>query len=276
MEEGADSGGHARVSVAVMAHPSRRAWAVDLAEHLDCEVVWDRYNNVWDTARRAWLSHHPNATHHLVVQDDAVLCRNLRAALPEIVKWRPNSLISLIAIKSKLSQADRSRHDRAVESGERWFSAKAGLPGCALMLPVPDIAPMVMWGDVLKSPHDDVKISAFYRSQGKPAHYVVPSLVQHRHQSENPSLVNPAAGWRPRQSDAWVGEDWDASAGCWAPANGKVIVEKLTGPPQTFRNLHTGRTVVVVDRVAASQMASARRWVQVDAETLPLASQALR
>ena len=73
-----------RLSVSVMAHPSRSHWVHELRERVGIEyanVAWDRGLGIWDTCSRAWEMHDPAATHHLVLQDDALPCRDLLAGL---------------------------------------------------------------------------------------------------------------------------------------------------------------------------------------------------
>lgn len=200
----------ARVSVTVMAHKTRAHWAEQLARELDCPIVWDTTNTVWDTAKTAWRTRDPEATHHAVIQDDVQLTRNLRHALHDIVTARPNDLISLIAIEEKLKPEDLTRYEHAVREGHRWFPAYYGLPGCAVILPVHEIEPMIASGDRLSTPHDDQKIVRYFRKQRRPTWYVVPSLVQHRSQEENESIANAGRGWRPRVSLTFPGEHFDA------------------------------------------------------------------
>lgn len=204
------------VSVTVMAHPKRERWAVDLAGRLGCGIVWDEKNEVWDTARRAWLAHDLKATHHLVVQDDVVVCRNLTEALPDIVRWHPHNPVSLISVDYRFAAKGLQRYRKHVAQGRNWFSSLRGLPGCAVILPVADIPNVVKRGDRHKSPHDDVKIMHYYRQRRMPAWFVIPSLVQHR-TDHNPTLVDGNDDIPDRFASQWVGEDWDALSGDWTP-----------------------------------------------------------
>ena len=86
------------LSVAVMAHPKRADLIPALCDSIDADVpvVWDERNDRWDTGRRALLAFDPAATHHLVVQDDALVCRDLVAglqrALPHVPREAPVGL----------------------------------------------------------------------------------------------------------------------------------------------------------------------------------------
>jgi len=79
-----------RLSVAIMAHPTRRDGALRVREALGGEIpiVYDT-NPVpsaapeqrWATGRRAWEAYDPDADWHLVIQDDAIVCQDMLAGL---------------------------------------------------------------------------------------------------------------------------------------------------------------------------------------------------
>ena len=87
-----------RLSAAVMAHPSREAMVAELVDALDrpVEVVWDEINDRHDTGLRALRAADRSCTHHLVIQDDVVPCRDLLAgaerALCAVPDGQPGSL----------------------------------------------------------------------------------------------------------------------------------------------------------------------------------------
>src|SRR5690606_5759806 len=95
MDPGAGSGlrsceeWRVRVSVAVMAHPDRAGFVDELCGRLDRDptVVWDEIGDVWHTGRRAMLAYDPDADYHLVIQDDAVVCRDLVAGVEKALEY---------------------------------------------------------------------------------------------------------------------------------------------------------------------------------------------
>lgn len=263
MATGKVGGGPAGVSIAVMAHPARASWAEDLAGRLGCDVVWDRINNVWDTARRAWLSYDRDASHHMVVQDDVLVCDGLVDVVGLVAADRPDGVVSLMVVDDKLSAADRRRYRQAVADGDRWFEAWRGLPGCALMMPTGAVDDVVRYGDLHQSRHDDVKIMSFWRRQRVPAGFVIPSLVQHRRQDVNPSLVTAGGKWRPRQSSMWRGEQFDART-VWSDVKEQTMaaVAEPHGPVR-FVNRVTGR-VVTVSGPKVDELDAHGRWVRTD------------
>jgi len=86
------------VSVAVMAHRVRAPLVEALVARLDrpAHVAWAANTAPstapearWRTAAAAWSAADPGATHHLVLQDDAVVCRDLVAGLEAALDATP-------------------------------------------------------------------------------------------------------------------------------------------------------------------------------------------
>ena len=63
----------------IMAHEKRRELAEQLAEELNCDIIWDRKNNVWDTRKRC-LKHHIKSKKDIgiTIQDDCTLAPNFK------------------------------------------------------------------------------------------------------------------------------------------------------------------------------------------------------
>ncbi|MFH9404224.1 hypothetical protein [Streptomyces sp. NPDC017638] len=91
-----------RISAAVMSHPRRAAAAHALAGRfpgLDITVVLDPEPDgppsALRTARLAWAAVAPDATHHLVLQDDALPTEDFLTRLHALVAARPDAALSL-------------------------------------------------------------------------------------------------------------------------------------------------------------------------------------
>lgn len=196
------------ISVAVMAHRKRRRWVPRLVEQfdVDVQVVWDRRNDRWDTGRRSLLAYDPAASHHLVVQDDAVLCRDLYPALLEAVKTVGERPFSLYLGNS---QKRHGQVAKAVEMAVRKQRPFVEFPGprwgVALLLPTSHIDDVVQHGDTLDIPNYDLRIADFYSRAGMKCLYTVPSLVDHRHGGGNPSLV-PGRTSQYRHAYRYIGK----------------------------------------------------------------------
>jgi hypothetical protein len=213
------------ISVSVMAHPSRAAFIPYIFEKLGREVpvAWDRISNRWDTGRRAWQLHDPEASHHLVLQDDVILSRDLPRALPKVIAGVQDQPISLFARNKKhwnplIQQCLMNR--RRV----RWMILQRLNWGPAVLLPVADIAPMLAWVDEhCHMPNYDVRIGYWYLTQGRPVWYTMPSLVDHR--IEGDSLVWNLRSQAGRYAKFFIGEEQ-----CGADLNwkGQALVESIS------------------------------------------------
>lgn len=113
----------------------------------------------WPMAERAWRSSSAEATHHLVLEDDAHLCDGFVDLALNAITARPDAALSLF------------RGKRACSVGT--------------VLPVASIAPWLSWVSSSPEsgrhlPHHDCLIDAGMRRLSVPHFYTVPSLVEHR------------------------------------------------------------------------------------------------
>ena len=195
------------VSVSIMAHPSRKKYIGYLFAKLGrvVPVAWDRGLGRWDTGRRAWELHDPEASHHLVLQDDVLLSRDLLAALPVVVAGAPLQPISLFACNKRPWNPliDKCRQEA---EKVRWLILQRLNWGPAILLPQEDIAPMLAWVEGnCHMPNYDVRIAYWYLTWGRPIWYTMPSLVDHR--TEGHSLVWPLPNQNGRQARWFIGKE---------------------------------------------------------------------
>lgn len=214
-----------------MAHP-RRAELVDgLLERLDrpAEVAWDERGVEWDTGRRAWLAHDPDATHHLVVQDDAVVCADLCAGLEAALAHQPDALVGLYVGRVR---PYASRIERAVAQADEWHRSVSwlGMPkllwGVAVAMPVDAIRDAVKATDRLhpRVAEYDRLLSVWALRRGMRIRYTWPSLVDH---APVPSLLGHGPGLGHgdgRVAHRFAGTDTSALALDWA--GGTLVVEQ--------------------------------------------------
>lgn len=184
-----------KVSVAVMAHPSRRAMADALAERLDAPIVWDRRSNEWDTGRRALLEYDPTAEYHAVVQDDAIVPDRFREALDLVTDHAEGHPLGLYVgrvrpyarlVKLAVAAAERA--------GSPWLEAGGPWWGVGVAFPVAVIPALVAWCDLSTHPYYDNRLRAFVKQSGLWCRYPIPSLVDH--DPGLPSLVDYGGGNR--------------------------------------------------------------------------------
>jgi hypothetical protein len=224
------------VSVTIMAHPKRQAWAEQLAEQLGCPVVWDRRNVTWDTARRAWLAHDPTATHHLVVQDDAILSADLQAAATRVANVAGPIPVSLTTIGYRIRQGRRN-YDLVANNGHSFWLSDRGISTVALMIPTTLILGMIADCDLHSSRHDDVRIMAWLRNRNIKTAFTIPSLIDHRDVDVNPSLVpGNGVGMASRAALNFIGADRSGSEVLWRPPGRKPRPAKteVNMPQATF------------------------------------------
>lgn len=176
------------LSVAVMAHQRRKRLVDKLVVRLDAKprVVWDQMNSVWDTGRRALLAYNPDATHHLVLQDDARIRRHLVAAVTRLLEHVPDDVpVSLYMGRwrhrpnrfpmSTVTDAAREHGASFAVFGGPWW-------GPAIILPTHQIEAVVEYGDRNPKRHAnyDIRIAQYYATQNIPCWYSMPSIVGHQ------------------------------------------------------------------------------------------------
>lgn len=203
----------ASVSCAIRAHPARRDMVRVLQERLGCDtVVWDRSNHGWDTGARAWQAHDPDADWHVVVEDDAVPCRDLLPGLEKALDGVPAESAVSLYLGETCGNPRINRAVAALESAAtmgHWLQARRLIWGVAIALPVPVINDMLAWCRGTRIRYGkhvyDTRIARYFTSVAHwPAYYTWPSLVDH---APGPSLIGHADG---RHAKRFLGVDVSA------------------------------------------------------------------
>lgn len=180
------------LGVAVMGHPMRQHFIDALLRQLpDAAVVLDQRGDRWDTGRRSLLAFDPAATHHLVIQDDAIPCRDLVTVTERAVKAAGEHPVSLYT--GKVRPHELTVTAAVIEARRRrtpWIAGRGPYWGVGLVIPTAHIPELVEFCDRLQAVRNyDRRIEAFYTRKRIDCWYTVPSLVDHRPVAENPSLV---------------------------------------------------------------------------------------
>ncbi|HEY3001773.1 MAG TPA: hypothetical protein VGJ44_05440, partial [Kribbellaceae bacterium] len=177
--------GAVTLSGAVMTHPRR----IEFAQTLLSTTPTGLLRLVADpdptgpptalrTAMRAWSEYPSTATHHLVLQDDVVLCRDFFHHARTAIAAAPDAAIAFYAHWN-------SRNAAAVRlgalTGARWVRATGEYtPTIALALPVEIASGFAGYarrhGDTWP---DDVVMSRYLGFLGVPTYLSVPNLVDH-------------------------------------------------------------------------------------------------
>ena len=179
------------VSIVVMAHPKRASWAVELGRELDCEIVWDKYNDRHETGLRAIKAHDVNADYHCVVQDDVQLAPDFIAGLREALKYsEPDCPVGLYyGGKGNKNSLHSQAISAATKNGCAWLERKGPIWGPGIVYPVSTIGDLIHFFEESIIENYDRRVMRYYESVGKKCWYTVPSLVEHR-QEDNRSLCN--------------------------------------------------------------------------------------
>lgn len=221
-----------KLSVAIMAHPRREHFVRELQDALpEAVVVWDERNDRWDTGRRSLLAFDPEADYHVVIQDDAIPCRNLLAAARQIAPVAGERIVSFYTGKVRPHQYTITPAVHQARANKRPYIETWGpYWGPGLMLPTQHIPGLVEWGDR----HPEIKnydrrIEVYYRTKlARTCLYTVPSLVDHRRVAENPSLVPGRPG--DRHAHWFIGEGDPLEVDWAGPPHPVGTFVTFTGP----------------------------------------------
>lgn len=206
-----------RLSVKIMAHKKRAHHIPELVERLGLtadDVIWDRKNDRWDTGRRAWDAIDRTSDWGMVVQDDALVCRDLIAGLEKAAVLLPERC--LVSPYTGTRRPVASRVERAVNAARTANASWIRMPslnwGVAIMAPTDIIDKMLPWCDKQTYPNYDRRVGRFAIDVMRlPTYCTWPSLVDHR---DDDSLVGHGRG---RKAHQFLGEDASALSVLWTP-----------------------------------------------------------
>jgi len=194
-----------------MAHRARSGMVAELVERLDrpAAIVWADDDVEWHTGRRAWEAADGSATHHLVVQDDAIVCGDLVAGVEHWLARLPAGAAMSLYFGRTSPFPRQTGHVAALadEAGASWLVLDRLYWGVAAVLPTPYIGPMLAWPRGSRFGMYDQRVSAWLVDHDVPVYHPWPSLVDHR---DAPSLL-PGHGIRPgRVAHRFAGENVSA------------------------------------------------------------------
>lgn len=216
-----------KLSASIMAHPSRKEMVDDLLNRLDREVtvVWDRYNSEWDTAKRAWqIGFNQDSTHHMVIQDDVLPCRDFLSGIEKALEYVPDGQLlgtfygsALLVKESELGGdsdvlVETQRHrqtgravDLAQASGASWITMCGPIWGPAFAVPTDEILNMLNWCTGRSEVYDQ-RITLWCIEKKKLCYQTYPCLAEHKDQE---SLVLPGRT-HARVARKFIGADESA------------------------------------------------------------------
>ncbi len=175
-----------KISYAVMAHPTRSRLAQAVREQLlpqESTLVLDP--EPWGvpatlrTATMAWAAMPPDATHHVVLQDDVVLASEFTAHVEALVRLHPDRAVSLF---TDWGSRNGTVVRLAALEGRRTAAAVPQYTPCQAMV-MPRrlvelfVASASAWDDPLEP--DDNVLREFFVAQEEELLLSVPNLVEH-------------------------------------------------------------------------------------------------
>ena len=205
-----------RLAVQIMAHPSRTAMAIGLAERLGLQqwehITWDRMSDPWETGARAWRTVAARgADWSMVIQDDVVPCLDLIPALEAALTHVPQRVIvsPFIGMNQPHGYVRQiaAAVEQANEQGASWMMTGSLMWGIAICVPTATIPQMVTWGDRMNHWRSyDKRVGQFYKRNRYRTWYTWPSLVDHR---DVPSLLAHVNEFHipERIAHQFIGED---------------------------------------------------------------------
>ena len=176
-----------KISIAIMAHPSREKFFPYLREKLgDIPFSIDETGiGVWESRKRATLMFDPTADYHLVLQDDAIICENFKE-LAEKTIGNNGKYVYNFYYGRRRNRVKEAKHGEkkgyVISDKVTW--------GVAICFPTKLIPEMIKYCDKLTAPQDDHRIGLFVRHKGIKVYFPIPSLIEHR--AEEESLVGNA------------------------------------------------------------------------------------
>jgi hypothetical protein len=180
--------------------------------------------NAWRSYRACLESAPAWATHLLVIQDDATVCRHFAVTLHRIARAHPDRVVCLFVGGAPARSAERVRHAGARDERYAELDPSEWLPCVATLWPTAMIGPLLEFVDerMWRQGHlgDDHRLGEFVRHSHITALATVPNLVQH--EDRVPSLIgtHALAGLNPaRVSCCYIGDhdprelDWNKGSG---------------------------------------------------------------
>ena len=207
--------GH-RLDTLIQHHPARAALAAALADVLSPlrpRLVSDpepeqRWNS-WRVYRHCLEQLDQTASHALIIQDDALPCRNFVQVLPRLLTVKPDSIIALYVGGGQIGQP-------VVQAGERchhWtlLSKQLWVPLVATLVPLPIVQELLAWAAedsyAQRARWDDAVLGRFCRARNHRVWATVPNLVQHPDVVPSLARRSAAAGRdKHRVAACYIGE----------------------------------------------------------------------
>lgn len=172
------------VSIGIACVPERLAFAKDmrakLLKHLPPEFVNigldEHHRGSWHGHHLALLAKHPEATHHLTLEDDVVFRDDFIPSIYRILDAVPDEVISLYATRTNMPKSIWAR-----KQGYHWYCDAHGASGQAVIMPVKLLADFLNWEKRCppKMPYEDSRLWGWMYESNLYTWNPVPHLTDH-------------------------------------------------------------------------------------------------
>lgn len=188
----------------------------DLQDRLDRDVpvVWDQINDRHETGLRSLQAFDPACSHHLVVQDDAVVCRDLVAGVEESLGHVPDGApMALYVGRVKPFRRHIEQTTERAGDSASWLVMPGIYWGVGIVVPTVDLPELCAWyqTDGERIENYDRRVSTWFQTQGRECFYTWPSLVDHR--DDNSLVPGHGAG---RRAHRFIGSERSALDVDWS------------------------------------------------------------
>lgn len=211
------------IAFAIQAHPLRAEMAHELAEQIgDASVVFDPdpespVKSPWRTYRHCIQTAPAEASHIVMLQEDATVCDGFATAARAAIGAKPDRVIVFCVTGNP--PRHRLAVQKACERGSSWAELEYAhwLPVIATAWPAQLARELLEWVDAQEYPPrfvaDDEIAGRFLRARGIAPVATVPSLVDH--DDLRPSIMSRRQrnGTDPgRRAFIYIGRDCDCDA----------------------------------------------------------------
>lgn len=182
------------ISISIMASEERKQYFSYLKEKLgdvpfsiDAPRKHPKNVGVWENCKRAWKLHNPDSTHHLVIQDDGIICDNLLERIENLLSKTPGDYAYSLYFGDELA----CRVEEKTKSEREGFIIRKLLnSGVAIMLPTNKIDKIMEIAERNNTNIDDANIGYALQQLNMKVVYPVPCFIAHRSFTETASLVH--------------------------------------------------------------------------------------
>ena len=161
-----------------MAHPSREKYFGYLKEKLNnpkFSIDVDSKGLLWNCVN-SWKMHDLDSDYHIVVQDDAIVCKDFIEKATKLIEKNGRYLYSFYHANRP---AFKDQVEYALKNGG-YIIKKNFHSGLAMAIPTDLIPSMIEFFEKQKEPADDVRIGIWAKSIGMLNFIPIPSLIDHR------------------------------------------------------------------------------------------------